>query len=70
MAGKIVVLSLATGVRTRLVQAGADARYVATGHLLFARDGSLMAISFDPERLEVAGKPVQVLYDLMQASCR
>ena len=44
------------------------ARYVAeTGHLLFMRQGSLMAVSFDPDRLAIVGDPVLIEEDVMQA---
>ena len=40
---------------------GHDARYSPTGHLVFGRDGALWAVSFDSERLAIAGDPVQVI---------
>ena len=54
----IFVLSLDTG-ETREVLSGAHAaQYLSTGHLLFARNGALHAVAFDPDRLEVRGEPV------------
>ena len=44
-----------------------DPRYVRSGHLLFMRQGTLMAVAFDPDRVEVEGQPVIVLEDVMQA---
>jgi hypothetical protein len=41
-----------------------DARYVPSGHLLFVRDGSLIAARFDPQRMEVTGGEVPVAYGL------
>ncbi len=41
-----------------LLQDAADARYVPTGHLVFLRQGTLMAVRFDLARLEVIGQPV------------
>jgi len=42
--------------------------YIAeTGQLLFMRQGSLMAVGFDPDRLEIEGNPVLVEEDVMQA---
>jgi serine/threonine-protein kinase len=40
---------------TVLVPAGRDARYLPTGHLLYAQEGSLFARPFDPASLEVGG---------------
>jgi eukaryotic-like serine/threonine-protein kinase len=49
-------------VRTLL--AGSQPRYVHTGHLLFARGGTLWAVAFDDRRLALTGDPVPVLNDL------
>jgi hypothetical protein len=46
---------------------GADARYAPTGHLVFARAGSVVAAPFDVERLELTGGAVTVITDVMQA---
>ncbi len=64
---EIVVQSLETGEKTVLARPGTDPRYVATGHLLFAREGTAMAVPFDRGRLEVDGEPVRVLEDVMHA---
>jgi len=50
-----------------LLQDAADARYVPTGHLVFLRQGTLMAVRFDPARLEVIGQPVALVENVMQA---
>ncbi len=44
----------------RLFDAETPAVYSATGHLLFIRQGQLLAQAFDPDRLELRGKPVPV----------
>jgi serine/threonine-protein kinase len=41
-------------------------RYLPTGHLLFLRGGTLMAVPFDVKRLEPVGTPVEVLTGLRQ----
>ncbi len=51
-----------------LIDGGADARYVSSGHLLYAREGALRAVPFDLEHLEVKGGAVGVLPDVMQAA--
>lgn len=58
---RIVALRLDTGEKKELIEGGADGRYVSSGHLVFAREGRLMAVRFDAERLEVSGVPVPVL---------
>ncbi len=58
---QIAVVSLATGERKVLVQGGTSAEYSPSGHLVYARNGSLLAVPFDLSRLEVTGPPVDVL---------
>ncbi len=57
----IVVQSLETGERRVLVEEGTNARYSPTGHLVYVRAGTLMAVPFDLERLEVTGEAIPVL---------
>ena len=64
---EVVAQVIATGERKRLVQDGSDARYVAPGHLVFLRQGVLLAAPFDPVRLEVTGTPAPVLDSVAQA---
>jgi serine/threonine-protein kinase len=48
--------------RTRiLIEGGTYARSVAPDHLVFAREGGLFVVPFDPGRLEVKGEPTPVL---------
>ena len=56
---QIVVQPLPAGER-RILLEGRDARYVPTGHLVYALDKTLFAIPFDVERLEITGGPVSV----------
>ena len=65
---EIVAQSLATGKRTVLIRGGADGRYLRSGHLLYVRRGTLMAVPFDLERLEVTGGAVALIADVMQAA--
>jgi eukaryotic-like serine/threonine-protein kinase len=57
---QIVVRSLDTGEQ-RVVLQGAFAQYVPSGHLVYARSGSLLAVPFDLRQLRVTGPPVTVL---------
>ncbi len=58
---QIDVLSLETGERRVLIEGGTYARYVPSGHLVYARAGGLLAVPFDLKRLQVTGPPVSVL---------
>ena len=57
----IDVLSIDTGERRTLVEGATMARYASSGHLIFAREGSLFAAPFDLERLEITGDTASVL---------
>jgi len=58
---RIEVLSLETGERRTVVEHGTYGRYVASGHLVWAMDGRLMAAPFDLRTLRLTGEPVPVL---------
>jgi serine/threonine protein kinase/Tol biopolymer transport system component len=66
MQPRIAVLELETRRWRYLQEDAADARYVATGHLVFLRQGTLMAVPFDLDKLGITGKPVPVIVDIMQ----
>jgi dipeptidyl aminopeptidase/acylaminoacyl peptidase len=57
-------LRLDTGERRVLIQGGATAHYLPTGHLVYSRAGNIMAVSFDSYRLEISGAPVPLIDDL------
>jgi len=57
---EIDALTLSTGTRVRLLKAASMPVYVPTGHLLFARGGSLYAVRFDPDTLAVH-EPAQLV---------
>lgn len=63
----IVALDIASNTLTSLLTGAMNPRYVNTGHLLFMREGTLMAVRFDPAQVEVLGEPLTVLQDVMQA---
>ena len=58
---QIAVLDLKTGQKKTLIRGGSDARYVDTGHLVYAAAGTLRAVRFDLGRLEVTSDPVPVV---------
>ena len=57
---QIAVQSLETGERRVVIDRGTGARYLQTGHLVFARGGTLFAVPFDTDRLAVTGSPVPI----------
>jgi serine/threonine-protein kinase len=58
---RIEALRLSDRSRHRLIDGGTAPLYLASGHLLYARAGKLVAVPFDPERLAVEGAPMTVL---------
>ena len=64
---KVAVLSVGTGERRELIQAGTRPRYALSEHLVYAQGGNLMAVPFDPRRLEVTGKAVPVVEGVLQS---
>ena len=49
------------GNEKSLIKGGADARYLPTGHLVYAVGGSVVAVAFDVQRLEATGSPVPMV---------
>ena len=60
-ASQIAVLDLKRGSYRILVKAGSNARYVPTGHLVYARGGTLFAVPFDVKRMAVTGAETPVV---------
>ena len=59
--GGIAVLDVASGEITTVQSSGADPRYVATGHILYTRLGTLFSIAYDPDTGEIGTDPRPVL---------
>ena len=57
---QIGVVDFETGEHRALV-GGSHPTYVPTGHIIFAREASLWAVAFDPDRRELRGEPTPVL---------
>ena len=64
---QIVVHSLQSGERKVVLEGGSDARYVPTGHLIYAFEDGLFALPFDVGNVEVAGGPVSVVQGVQRA---
>ena len=66
----IVVQSLESGERRVLIEGGTDARYSSTGHIVYARGTTILAVPFDESRLQVSGGPVPILEGVMRVPVR
>ncbi len=67
---QIAVLSLDTGEQKTVIENGRQPHYLPTGHLVYelTHTGTLMAVPFDMERLELSGDPVPVFEGVRSAS--
>jgi serine/threonine protein kinase/Tol biopolymer transport system component len=63
----VVLRSLGTGQQRVLIQGGTDARYVNTGHILYMKLGTLMAVPFDLASQQIAGPSVALIENVMHA---
>jgi len=57
----LVVQPLPAGPRKIILRGGSNGRYLSSGHIVYVHGGTLFAVPFDLERLEVSGPPVIML---------
>jgi eukaryotic-like serine/threonine-protein kinase len=67
-AAQIVVQSLDTGIRRVVLEGGRDARYLSTGHLVYAVGSTLLGVPFDAATLAVTGGPVPLVEAVARAA--
>ena len=65
---RIEVLQLDSGKRKVLIEGGSDGRYIPTGHLVYLRAGTLMAVRFSPGRLETSGPAVALVEGVLTST--
>jgi len=66
--GRVVVESVKSHERKTVLEGGADARFVPTGHLLYASSGVLFGVPFDMRRLQPAGGATPVVEGIRRAA--
>jgi len=66
-AARIAVQSVGSGEHRTLVQGATAPGYAPSGHLVYAQEGSLMAVPFDVRRLEVTGTAVPAIEGVLQS---
>jgi serine/threonine-protein kinase len=64
----IVVQPLPTGDRKIVINGGTHARYVPTGHIVYAVAGTLFAAPFDAQRLEVTGGAAPIVEGVQRST--
>ena len=62
---RIEALHLDSGERRVLIEGGTYPRYAPTGHLVYQRAGTVMAVPFDANRLELTATPAPILEGAM-----
>jgi len=65
---QIVVQSLSSGQRTVLVEGGSDARYIPTGHLVYALRDGVFGVRFDLNRLSATGGAMPLVPGVQRAA--
>ena len=65
---RIAAYSTADGTQRDLIPAGSGPRYSPTGHLVYAQAGTLFAVPFDLNSLNVTGDPTPVLQGVLQTN--
>jgi Tol biopolymer transport system component len=65
---RIAVVDLATGRHRTVIEGGANARYVPSGHLVFVRGGEMLAVRFDLRTLTVSGVPRVVVQSVFHVN--
>jgi serine/threonine-protein kinase len=63
---EIAVQSLDTGESKVLVEGATYGRIISTGHLIYFSEGTMLAVPFDLDRLELRGSPVRLLEGISQ----
>jgi serine/threonine protein kinase/Tol biopolymer transport system component len=64
---RIMVQSVGSDESKTVIERGSHARYLPTGHLVYARGGVLFAASFDLKRLAVTGGHVPIVEGVFRA---
>jgi Tol biopolymer transport system component len=65
---RVAVLDLDTGEEKTVVEGGSNPAYLDTGHVVFARGDTLMAVAFEPSELATTGEPVALVQGIRRAT--
>jgi len=63
----VELVSIDSGERRTILEGAYDPRYAPTGHLLYMKSATLMAVPFDARARQVTGAPVALVDGVMQA---
>jgi serine/threonine protein kinase len=62
---RVAILDSTTRKWRILLEDASDARYIPTGHIVFMRRGTLMAVPFDLKKCDIRGQPAAVIPDVI-----
>jgi serine/threonine-protein kinase len=65
---QVVAQSLTDGSRRVLIEGGTDARYLPSGHLVYAAAGTVFAVPFDAASLTLKGTPVPAVVGVRRST--
>ncbi len=65
---RVAVLDLETGEEKTVIDGGSNPAYLDTGHLVFARGDTLMAVPFDASELATTGEAVALVQGVRRSS--
>ena len=65
---RVVLVSLKTGGHKTIIEHGEEARYLATGHIVYAEGDALLAVSFDPKRQQVIGESIPIVQGVRRSN--
>jgi serine/threonine-protein kinase len=65
---QVAIVDLKTRTKTKVLDNAMDARYIPSGHLVFARLGAMYGVPFDARRREVIGPEVGLVRAVTQAA--
>jgi serine/threonine-protein kinase len=62
---EIDLMEMQSRRRTVLIRGGSNPHYAASGHIVYGANGTLWAVPFDVDKLQVHGAPVQIAEHVM-----
>jgi serine/threonine-protein kinase len=64
---RIDLWDMRTGTKKTVIEGGMSATYLSTGHIVYARNGKLLAVPFDAQRRDVTGTAFEVQDGVMMS---
>jgi eukaryotic-like serine/threonine-protein kinase len=65
---QVIAYEMSSGIRTVLIDGGADGRYLSTGHIVYAVGPTLFAAPFNLRELKTIGAPTAVVQGIFRSN--